>query len=130
MAESFAIIALLLTIDVISNCHYFISSIGSNEDCRHFILYTSNNCPPHKGETMREDSKPIRTYERTWEEIEEMLEKAQDRIIQWREWFEQCESDGDRNGMKEAARNYKALEGVVKTLKWTLGEQGVGHPLS
>ena len=24
----------------------------------------------------------------------------------------------------------KALEGVVKTLKWTLGEKGVGHPLS
>ena len=26
-------------------------------------------------------------------------------------------------------RNYKALEGVVKTLKWTLGEKGIEHPL-
>ena len=73
---------------------------------------------------------PERSYERTWEEIELMLEKAEDRIVQWKEWFEQCQRDRDRDGMKEAARNYKALEGVVKTLKWTLGEEGVGHPLS
>ena len=32
-------------------------------------------------------------------------------------------------GMKEAARNHKALEGVVKTLKWTLGEEGIDDPL-
>jgi len=32
--------------------------------------------------------------------------------------------------MKDAARNFKALEGVVKTLKWTLGEQGIRNPLS
>lgn len=32
--------------------------------------------------------------------------------------------------MKEAARNHKALDGVVKTLRWVLGEEGVDHPLS
>ena len=73
---------------------------------------------------------PERSYERTWDEIEDMLVKAESRIVQWKEWFEQCQHDGDRDGMKEAARNYKALEGVVKTLKWTLGEKGVGHPLT
>lgn len=26
-------------------------------------------------------------------------------------------------------RNYKALEGVVKTLRWTLGDKTVEHPL-
>ena len=26
-------------------------------------------------------------------------------------------------------RNYKALEGVVKTLRWCLGDMGVEHPL-
>jgi len=31
--------------------------------------------------------------------------------------------------MKEAARNHKALDGVIKTLKWTLGEEGVSDPL-
>lgn len=79
---------------------------------------------------MQERTAPLRTYERTWDEIEEMLLKAESRITQWKKWFEQCQSSGDREGMKEAARNYKALEGVVKTLKWTLGEENVGHPLS
>jgi hypothetical protein len=31
--------------------------------------------------------------------------------------------------MKEAARNHKALDGVVKTLKWALGEEGISNPL-
>ena len=26
-------------------------------------------------------------------------------------------------------RNYKALEGVVKTLRWTLGDKNIEHPL-
>ena len=72
---------------------------------------------------------PDRTYDRSWEEIEEMLELAEERAAEWRAWFEECKSDGDRDGMKEAARNYKALEGVVKTLRWVLGEIGVDHPL-
>jgi len=32
--------------------------------------------------------------------------------------------------MREAARNKKALEGVIKTLKWTLGEKGIKDPLN
>jgi hypothetical protein len=31
--------------------------------------------------------------------------------------------------MKESARTHKALQGVVKTLKWTLGEEGIEKPL-
>tara|TARA_B100000029_G_C17303591_1_gene861615 strand:+ start:603 stop:836 length:234 start_codon:yes stop_codon:yes gene_type:complete len=73
--------------------------------------------------------KPVRHYDRTWEEIEEMLEAAIARKKKWKDWFEQCREDGDKEGMMEAARNAKALEGVVKCLKWTLGEEGVGHPL-
>ena len=41
-----------------------------------------------------------------------------------------CKSEKDKDGMKEAARNHKALEGVVKTLKWTLGEVGIDDPLN
>jgi hypothetical protein len=26
-------------------------------------------------------------------------------------------------------RNYKALEGVIKALKWTLGDKDIEHPL-
>ena len=38
------------------------------------------------------------------EEIEEMLGKAIARRDQWKKWFDQCSKDGDRDGMKEAAR--------------------------
>ena len=72
---------------------------------------------------------PVRSYDRSWSEIEEMLGKAIARREKWKKWFDQCSKDGDRNGMKEAARNHKALDGVIKTLRWTLGEEGVDHPL-
>lgn len=75
-------------------------------------------------------SAPHRTYERTWEEIENMLDQATEKMHQWKEWYETCKSEKDKDGMKEAARNHKALEGVVKTLKWTLGEVGVDDPLN
>ena len=75
------------------------------------------------------EGKPHRSYSRTWEEIEEMLEAAIARRNNWKMWFEQCKDDGDRDGMKEAARNHKALDGVIKTLEWTLGQEGVDHPL-
>jgi len=75
-------------------------------------------------------STPHRTYERTWEEIENMLDQATEKMHQWKEWYEMCKSEKDKDGMKEAARNHKALEGVVKTLKWTLGEVGIDDPLN
>ena len=71
----------------------------------------------------------METFLEDLEEIEEMLELAEERAAEWRTWFEECKNDSDREGMKEAARNYKALEGVVKTLRWVLGEVGVDHPL-
>ena len=74
-------------------------------------------------------SEPVRSYSRTWSEIENMLANAEDRLSQWKNWYEQCRKKGDLDGMKESARNHKALQGVVKTLKWTLGEEGIGTPL-
>jgi len=71
-----------------------------------------------------------RHYDRTWEEIEAMLERAEEKMHQWKEWYDACKREKDGEGMKEAARNHKALEGVVKTLKWTLGEVGISDPLS
>ena len=62
-------------------------------------------------------------------EIETMLEIAEERVHEWQDWFETCREEGDREGMKEAARNYKALQGVVKCLKWVLGEEGIPNPL-
>ena len=71
-----------------------------------------------------------RHYNRTWEEIEVMLDKAEAKMKQWKEWYDACKKDKDAEGMKEAARNHKALEGVVKTLRWTLGEEGISDPLN
>ena len=76
------------------------------------------------------EGEPIRSYDRSWEDIENMLARAEGKRQQWKEWFEACKESGDREGMKEAALNHKALDGVVKTLKWTLGEEGVADPLS
>ena len=70
-----------------------------------------------------------RTYERTWDEMESMLESAEDKRREWQMLFERARRIENRQAMKDAARNAKALEGVVKTLKWTLGEQGIESPL-
>ena len=80
---------------------------------------------------MKSDGRAVmRTYDRTWEEIEAMLDRAEATKNN-----RQCECEHARNlknkdAMKDAARNYKALEGVVKTLRWTLGERGIVDPLS
>ena len=58
-----------------------------------------------------------------------MLEGAEERVNEWQEWFESCREKGDREGMKEAARKYKAIQNVVKTLRWVLGEEGAENPV-
>ena len=83
-----------------------------------------------KGNRVRRPNMQIaRAYNRTWNEIESMLESAEDKRREWQLFFERAKKMKNREAMKEAARNSKALEGVVKTLKWTLGEQGVSDPL-
>jgi hypothetical protein len=43
--------------------------------------------------------------------------------------FHVAKAKDDKVAMKDAARNKKALEGVVKTLRWVLGDKNVMHPL-
>ena len=67
------------------------------------------------------------SYERTWEEIEVMLDKAERKQNMH---FMQMQ----RPGMKKKERmkhmrNYKALEGVIKSLRWVLGDKDIQHPL-
>tara|TARA_B100000131_G_scaffold311651_1_gene344763 strand:- start:310 stop:546 length:237 start_codon:yes stop_codon:yes gene_type:complete len=66
-------------------------------------------------------------YNRTWAEIEEMLDKAERKQNMH---FMQMQ----RQGMKKKERmmhmrNYKALEGVIKSLRWVLGDKNIAHPL-
>lgn len=70
------------------------------------------------------------SYERTWEEIEVMLDKAERKMNEWISFYHQSAKVNDRDSMKEAARNKKALEGVIKTLRWTLGDKNISHPLN
>ena len=70
------------------------------------------------------------SYDRTWDEIEEMLNQAIHTRNCWLSRFEKAKQIDDRQVMKDAARNCKALEGVIKTLKWTIGTPGIKDPLS
>jgi hypothetical protein len=69
------------------------------------------------------------TYDRNWIEIETMLDKAEKKKNKWNTEFQLARERGDRHSMLEAVRNYKALEGVEKTLKWVLGDKNIEHPL-
>jgi len=71
----------------------------------------------------------IFSYERTWDEIEIMLDKAETKRNQWLMIFERARKNQNRKQMLLAAKNSKALEGVIKTLRWTLGDKDVEHPL-
>ena len=65
-------------------------------------------------------------YNRTWEDIETMLDKAE---VVMNRHYSQYMTARDKKTKMYHARNYKALQGVHKTLRWVLGEQGVEHPL-
>mgnify|MGYP003148622301 FL=1 len=67
------------------------------------------------------------TYDRTWEEIENMLDKAE-RTLNHHQ-YEMSKYPVKSRKWVEHARNFKALQGVVKTLRWTLGDKNVRHPL-
>ena len=66
------------------------------------------------------------SYSRNWEEIEAMLDKAERKLN-----FHQLKMTQSRPKSKDwvfHARNFKALQGVVKTLRWTLGDKNIPHP--
>ena len=72
---------------------------------------------------------PTRTYDRSWADIENMLDAAKQERRLWEMRFERAVKAHNTQAKKDCARNAKALEGVIKTLKWVLGEQGIDHPL-
>jgi len=67
------------------------------------------------------------SYSRTWEEIEGMLDKAE-RMKNHHE-LKMNKPQMSRKERMFHARNFKALEGVIKTLRWTLGDKNINHPL-
>jgi len=69
------------------------------------------------------------TYSHSWADIEYMLDKAERKMNTWISVFYEAERRSDRKIMKDAARNKKALEGVIKTLRWVLGDIRIKDPL-
>jgi len=65
------------------------------------------------------------TYNRTWEQIEDMLDKAERKQ---NEHYIKMQK-GRRKERIYHMRNYKALEGTIKALRWVLGDKNVEHPL-
>ena len=69
---------------------------------------------------------------RSEEELREMLHEAEERKVLWEEYF--LTHHMNRRSNAEALRNFTALRGVIKTLRWALNmtdESGhrLVHPL-
>ncbi|DAC16754.1 MAG TPA: hypothetical protein D7I06_04335 [Candidatus Poseidoniales archaeon] len=67
------------------------------------------------------------TYDRSWKDIENMLDKAE--TAKNRHHMAMMRYRPKSKEWVYHARNFKALEGVVKSLRWTLGDKNVDHPL-
>ena len=67
------------------------------------------------------------SYTRTWVDIEEMLDKAERK--QNKHFVEMKRDRLTKKQRMLHMRNYKALEGVIKSLRWVLGDKNIQHPL-
>jgi len=66
---------------------------------------------------------------RSREVVYQMLSEAIEVQTTWRFAYDAAKAAKSKEDMRECARNHKALEGVIKTLRWTLEYAGVGSPL-
>ena len=64
---------------------------------------------------------------RPQEEIRGMLKEAIVRRDEWKSYWESHKLSRSENA--EALRNFTALRGVVKALKWVLNDPEIEHPL-
>ena len=67
------------------------------------------------------------SYTRTWEDIEDMLQKAERKQNQHE--LRMRHPSATKKEKLHHMRNYKALEGVIKSLRWVLGDKDITHPL-
>lgn len=59
------------------------------------------------------------SYERTWEEIEDMMNKAE---REQNKHLTALQSRMPKTLLMKHMRNYKGLEGVINALRWVLGD--------
>jgi hypothetical protein len=70
---------------------------------------------------MRQEKETGFTYDRTWDEIEEILDKAERK-----QHFHSINASDTSLSKKERIfhmRQFKGLEGVINALRWTLGDR-------
>ena len=82
---------------------------------------------------MKQSLAATNTYDRQWDDIQEMYLDARDRCAVWNLTLQRIQKAHGKNSVKvpewrDALRNYHALRGVVKTLKWVL-DSNADHPL-
>lgn len=65
----------------------------------------------------------------TREEVYQMLNAAVQTQQGWRGAYDVAKASQERANALSAARNHKALEGVIKTLRWVLEYPKIGSPL-
>ena len=61
-------------------------------------------------------------YDRSWGEIEQMLDDAE---REQNKHFILMQSAKAKKGRIKHMRNYKALEGVINSLRWVLGDMHI-----
>lgn len=64
------------------------------------------------------------SYERTWEEIEELLNKAE---REQNKHLTALQTRKPKSLLMKHMRNYKGLEGVINALRWVLGDLKVNE---
>jgi hypothetical protein len=69
----------------------------------------------------------IFSYNRSWNDMEEMLDRAE--RVKNHHQIGMTQNKPKSKQWVYHARNYKAMQGVVKTLRWCLGDKSVAHPL-
>ena len=66
-------------------------------------------------------------YNKSWEDIENMLLQAERK--QNMHYSQLQRKKLSKKDKLMHMRNYKALEGVIKSLRWVLGDLKIQHPL-
>ena len=69
------------------------------------------------------------SYERTWDDIERLLEQALQEMEAQRAKFHLAKRNGAKESKYRALMKYQRAKGIVDTLRWTLGVRGQRSPL-
>ena len=63
------------------------------------------------------------------EDVYQMMIEAVELQNTWRYAYDKAKVANNKKEMAIAVRNHKALEGVIKTLRWVMEYPGIGSPL-